>query len=139
MDTVAVVGAQGSSAQQKKKLLVDALLLALRNSEVARVVEMGTLEYFLDQSYTAMVRRERFELSRWGKIGEKGPGIGPRVLHPPLLAYKSWEERLGITVFLPGVIKMLSPEERKTHEARCPIKAADLDRMLTDRKLAAPK
>jgi hypothetical protein len=139
MDAVAAVGAQGSSAQQKKKLLMDALLLALRNSEVARVVDMGTLEYFLDQSYAAMVRGDSFDLTKLWDILAKEPGIESKMVYPPLLAYKSWEERLGVTVFLPGAIKSLSPEERKTHEARCPILAADLEKMLTERKLAAPK
>ena len=137
---VAAVGAsQGSSTQQKKKLLVDALLLALRNSEVARVVDMGTLEYFLDQSYAQMVRGDSFDLTKLWEILEKEPGIESRMVYPPLLAYKSWEERLGVTVFLPGVIKMLPADERKQHEGRCPIKVADLEKMLTQRKLMAPK
>ena len=139
MDAVAAVGVQGSSAQQKKKLLVDALLLALRNSEVARVVDMGTLEYFLDQSYAQMVRGDSIDLTKLWEILAKEPGIEPKMVYPPLLAYKSWEERLSVTVFLPSEIKLLSPDERKQHESRCPIKAADLEKMLTERKLAPPK
>jgi hypothetical protein len=139
MDAVAAAGTVGSSAQQKKKLLVDALLLALRNSEVARVVDMGTLEYFLDQSYPLMVVGDSFDLTKLWEILAKEPGIEAKMVYPPMLAYKSWEERLGVTVFLPSVVKALPPEERKQHESRCPIAATDLEKMLTERKLAAPK
>ena len=137
---MAAVGAhRGSSAQQKKKLLVDALLLALRHSEVARVVDMGTLEYFLDSSYHDMVRGDSIDLGKLWDVLVKEPGIEPRMIFPPLLAYKAWEERLGMTVFLPAPVKDLSAEERKQHESRIPIKASQLDQMLTERKLAPPK
>ena len=106
---MAAVGAhRGSSAQQKKKLLVDALLLALRHSEVARVVDMGTLEYFLDSSYHDMVRGDSIDLGKLWDVLVKEPGIEPRMIFPPLLAYKAWEERLGMTVFLPAPVKDLS-------------------------------
>jgi hypothetical protein len=136
---VSAVGARGSSAQQRKKLLVDALLLALRRSEVARVVDMGTLEYFLDSSYAEMARGDSIDLAKLWDVLAKEPGIEPRMIFPPMLAYKSWEARLGVTVFLPGPVKALPLEERKEHEARIPIKPSELDQMLTERKLAPPK
>src|SRR5262249_49864107 len=100
---------------------------------------MGTLEYFLDLSYREMVRGDSIELGKLWEVLSKEPGVEARMVYPPLLAYKSWEARLGITVFLPGQVKELSPEERKQYEARIPIKASELDQLLNERKLAAPK
>jgi len=100
---------------------------------------MGTLEYFLDSSYNDMVRGDSIDLGKLWDVLVKEPGIEPRMILPPILAYKAWEERLGVTVFLPGVVKTLSAEERKQHESRIPIKPSELDQMLAERKLAPPK
>lgn len=118
---------------------MDALLLALRNSEVARVIDMGTLEYFLDGSYALMVHGDTVDLSKLWEVLEHEPGIEPSMVFPSLLAYKSWEQRLGVTVLLPGVIQALPPGERKQHEARIPIPADRLDQLLNERKRGAPR
>jgi hypothetical protein len=128
-----------SPQQQKKKILIEALLLALRNSEVARIVDIGTLEYFLDSSYKDMVRGDSVDLSLLWNVLIKEPGIDASMVFPPLLAYKSWEGRLQVQVTLPEPLLALSPEDQKNHEARCPIRLIDLDQHLIAQKITVPK
>jgi hypothetical protein len=128
-----------STHQQKKKFLMDSLLLALRKSDVARVVDIGTLEYFLDSSYPQMVRGDSIDLTRLWDVLVAEPGIDGTMMYPPLFAYKSWEDKLGVTVFLPPACKELSAEERREYAGRCPIELGDLDRLLAQRKLPPPR
>src|SRR5437763_146642 len=123
----------------RKKLLIETLLVALRSSEIARVVDVGTLEYFLDSSFDEMFHGTTFQLTRLWNILIAEPGIEPRMVFPPLLAYKAWERQLGVQVALPQPMLTLSQEERRAHEARCPVKATDLDRLLAARKTVVPK
>lgn len=134
-------GAQASAPpsphQAKKKFLIEALLIALRNSEIARVVDMGTLEYFLDSSYADMVRGSTLHLSTLWNVLVAEPGINPRMVFPPLLAFQSWQKQLGVEVVLPPTLDALSADERAAERARCPIQGADLERLLTARKITA--
>jgi hypothetical protein len=128
-----------ASAQVKKRALIDGLLLALKNSEIARIVDLSTLEYFLESSYPDMARGDAFDLSMlWGVL-EKEPGIEPSMIYPPMLAFASWERQLGVTVSLPAAIKQLTPEEQRAHLVRSSLTAVDLDRHLAARKPAQPK
>jgi hypothetical protein len=138
---VAESQANGSSADVgapagRKKFLVDALQLALRSSEVVRVIDSGTLEYYLDATYTDMVTDTTVDLGPLWSVLEGEPGIEAPMAFPALLAFKSWERRLGVQVKLPPAVDALAPEQRDELQRRCSIDASRLDALLLQRKIA---
>lgn len=114
---------------------MEALILALGSSEISKIVNIGTLRYFIEFTFRDMFSGTSFDLGPlWNTLAAE-PGLTPEMIYPPLLQFREWQGRLGITVTLPKPMQGLGQAEVDGHLARIQVKAADLDRLFQD---AAP-
>ncbi len=114
----------------RKRQVMDHFLLALRSSELARVVDPGTLHYWLDSTFQDHTRGGSLQLQGLFATLLAEPGVESRMLAPPLLALKSWETKVGMRVILPPELETMTEIERKQHLVRFPVQLGDVDRLL---------
>jgi hypothetical protein len=110
--------------------VLDHFLLAMRNSELSRVVDVGTLHYYLDSTFSEHARGSSLMLQGFYTTMLAEPGIDPKMLAPPLLSLKAWEAKVGLRVQLPAELERLTETERQLHLARSPVQLKDVDRLL---------
>ncbi len=125
-----VAAAAPSGGLARKRQVMDHFLLALRSSELARVVDPGTLHYWLDSTFQDHTRGGSLQLQGLFSTLLAEPGVEARMVAPPLLALKSWEAKVGMRVNLPAELEALTEVERKQHLARFPVQPGDVDRLL---------
>jgi hypothetical protein len=117
---------------------MEALILALGSSEISRIVNVGTLRYFIEFTFRDMFTGSSFDLGPlWNTLAVE-PGVTPEMIYPPLLRFRDWQERLEITVTLPKPMQELPAEELEGHLARVQVSAAELDRIFDDGAAARP-
>jgi len=114
----------------RKRQVMDHFLLALRTSELARVVDPGTLHYWLDSTFQDHTRGGALQLQGLFATLLAEPGVEARMLAAPLLALKSWETKVGMRVVLPPELEAMPDVERKQHLVRFPVQLGDVDRLL---------
>lgn len=128
--SMAGVAAPAGGSLARKRQVMDHFLLALRSSELARVVDPGTLHYWLDSTFQEHTRSGALQLQGVFSTLIAEPGVEARMVAPPLLALKSWEAKVGIRVSLPAELEALTEVERKQHLVRFPVQAGDVERLL---------
>jgi hypothetical protein len=117
---------------------MEALILALGGSEISKIVNVGTLRYFLEFTFRDMLSGTSFDLGPlWNTLAAE-PGLTPEMIYPPLLQFREWQERLGISVTLPKPMQELGKAEIETHLARIQIKAADVEHLFQEAAPARP-
>ena len=117
------------SPSVRNKRVMEALILALGSSEISKIVNIGTLRYFLEFTLRDMFSGTAFDLGPlWNTLAAE-PGLTPEMIYPPLLQFREWEARLGITIKLPQPMQQLGRAELDLHLSRIQVKAADLERI----------
>jgi hypothetical protein len=123
------------SPSVRNKRVMEALILALGNSEISKIVNVGTLRYFIEFTFRDMFSGTSFDLQPlWNTLAAE-PGLTPEMIYPPLLQFREWQDRMGITVTLPKPMQTLGRAELDQHLARIQVKAADVERLFQE---AAP-
>ena len=126
------------SPSVRNKRVMEALILALGNSEIGKIVNVGTLRYFLEFTFRDMLSGTSFDLGPlWNTLAAE-PGLTPEMIYPPLLQFREWQDRLGITVTLPKPMQELGKAEIEGHLARIQIKAADVEHLFQEAAPARP-
>jgi hypothetical protein len=111
---------------------MEALILALNSSEIVKIVNIGTLRYFIEFTFRDMFSGGSFDLQPlWNTLAAE-PGLTPEMIHPPLLQFREWQGRLGITVVLPKPMQTLGREAIDESLARIQVKAAEVERLFQE-------
>jgi hypothetical protein len=114
----------------RNRQLIEVLLLVLRASPVTRVVDIGTLHYFIDSSFRDMLKGDELALDLLWSVLCNEPGIDRESLIPAFLALKSLEARLGVTVVLPAEIDEIPDDKRRDYLGQIAVSAAEVDHLL---------
>ena len=111
---------------------MEALILALGNSEINKIVNIGTLRYFIEFTFRDMFQGTSFDLGPlWNTLAAE-PGLTPEMIYPPLLQFREWQGRLGITVTLPKAMQSLGRADLDLHLAKIQVKSADVERLFQE-------
>ena len=97
---------------QKRRVLVDALMMCLERSKVCEVVDGQTVRSVLDTGMKEMWREGELRLEYAWKILCQQPGLSAKEVAPPLLAFKAFEAELGVTVRVPEALTALPRSEQ---------------------------
>jgi hypothetical protein len=97
----------------KKDHLLMALTVAFERTEVAQRIGMPALGQIFDAAFTRIYDGRGLNLGPLWDLLLAEPGAEPSLLHPPMLALKSWEGMLGILITLPPAVEDLSAEKRR--------------------------
>jgi hypothetical protein len=117
----------------RNKRLMDALVLALGSSAIAKTINAGTLRYFIEFTFRDMFDGQKFDLGPLWNVLAVEPGLGPELITPAFLLFKEWELRLGgIEVRLPAPLAALSKGEINAQLENVVVKAGELDKILLD-------
>ena len=126
------------SPSVRNKRVMEALILALGSSEISKIVNIGTLRYFLEFTFRDMLSGTSLDLGPlWNTLAAE-PGLTPEMIYPPLLQLREWQERLGVTVTLPKPMQALGKAEIEGHLARIQVKAADVEHLFQEAAPARP-
>jgi hypothetical protein len=116
----------------RNKRVMEALILALGNSEISKFVNVGTLRYFIEFTFRDMFSGTSFDLGPlWNTLSAE-PGLTPEMIYPPLLQFREWQGRLGITVVLPKPMQTLGRADLDLHLAKIQVKPADVERLFQE-------
>jgi hypothetical protein len=127
-----------AAGQGRNKRIMEALVLALGGSEVCKIINVGTLRYFIEFTFRDMFNGAAFDLGPLWNVLAAEPGLTEQTITPPLLLFKQWEGRLGVSVVLPKALAELPQPEIDEHLARISVKAGELERVLHDLAPARP-
>jgi hypothetical protein len=120
------------SPSVRNKCVMEALILALANSEISKLVNVGTLRYFIEFTFRDMLQGTGFDLGPlWNTLAAE-PGLSPEMIYPPLLQFREWQGRMGITVTLPKPMQSLGRADCDAHLAKIQIKAAEVERLFKE-------
>jgi hypothetical protein len=119
-----------SSAPGRGKKIMDVLIVALSGSDICKVINVGTLRYFIEFTFRDMFNGSTFDLGPLWNVLAAEPGLTPETITPPFLLFKEWEFRLGVTVVLPKGLAEFDRPTVESHLARISIKSADVERAL---------
>jgi hypothetical protein len=120
------------SPSVRNKRVMEALILALGSSEISKIVNVGTLRYFIEFTFRDMFSGTSFDLQPlWNTLAAE-PGLTPEMIYPPLLQFREWQGRLGITVTLPKPMQTLGRADIDQHLARIQVKATDVERLFQE-------
>src|SRR2546423_474312 len=97
--------------QSKGRVLVDALLLCLARSSVAKAIDVQTLRSVFESALGELWREGEFRLQPVWKILTSQPGVSSKELAPVMLVFKTLEERLMVQVRLPDPLASLPKSE----------------------------
>jgi hypothetical protein len=126
------------SVVTKRRVLVDALTMCLQRSRVCETVSADTLRSLLNSAIGELWREGEFRLETVWKILCQQPGLGAVEVAPPLLAFKEYEQPLGVRVRLPDALSTLPPPERQRLRESIRVSASDFAPAIAElQKLAA--
>jgi hypothetical protein len=115
-----------------KQAVVESLLLACQHSGVIQFITPEALRTVLELEYADLIGTGSFDLQAVWELLEEQPRFDAEAVGPPMAAFKSWEERLGVPVELPLALRSLSAGERAELAARCPVPAGRVSRVIAD-------
>src|SRR5436305_146235 len=95
----------------KGRVLVDALMLCLARSNIAKAIDAQTVRGVLESALGELWREGEFRLQPVWKILTSQPGVSGKELAPVMLVFKSLEERLVVQVRLPDALASLPKSE----------------------------
>ncbi len=112
----------------KRRVLIDALIMCLERSQVCQVVDAKTIKFVLDSASTDLWREGEFRLDPVWKILCQQPGLGPKEVAPPMLAFKSFEQSLGVRVRLPAALSSIPQNDQARLRDALGITREDFDK-----------
>lgn len=98
--------------ENKRRVLVDALMMCLSKSRVVRVVDGNTVRGVLDSASKEMWREGEFRLDPVWKLLIAQPGLSAEEVAPPLLVFKAYEKELGVAVRVPQALSAIPRGEQ---------------------------
>jgi hypothetical protein len=96
----------------KRRVLIDALMVCLQRSRVVQVVDGKTVRGVIDSASKDLWREGEFRLDPLWKMLIAQPGLSAEDVAPPLLAFKAYENELGVVVRLPQALSAIPRGEQ---------------------------
>jgi hypothetical protein len=122
----------------KRRVLVDALMMCLERSRVAQVVDGPTVRGVLSSAAGELWREGEFRLDPVWKILIQQPGLSAEDVAPPLLAFKGYEQELGVQVRMPQALTAIPRAEQVRLRETLGLQRADFQRAIDEmREFAA--
>jgi hypothetical protein len=119
-------------ARTQKDQVIDALILVFERSKLAPVVGSEAMRSVLAVEYHDMVSDGVFDMALLWELLEEQPGFEQALALPPLCLFKSWEERLGLTIDLPPAIAELSDKDRALQSSECHVSPSEIRALFDD-------
>jgi hypothetical protein len=122
----------------KRRVLVDALMMCIERSRVGQVVDGPTVRGVLASAAGELWREGEFRLDPVWKILIQQPGLSAEDVAPPLLAFKGYEQELGVQVRMPQALTAIPRAEQVRLRETLGIQRADFQRAIDEmREFAA--
>jgi len=96
----------------RRRVLVASLVHCLVRSKVCEAVDATTIQSVLNTAAAELWREGEFRLEYVWRMLCQQPELSPQLVAPPLLAFKSVEELLGVQVRLPPALVGLPRSEQ---------------------------
>jgi len=120
-----------SEIESKRRLLIEGLIICLQHSaEVKALVPADTARSVFGSASSDLWREGGFRLETVWKILCQQPGLDPNTAALPLLAFKSFESILGVTVILPSALTSIAPDEQARLASLLPLDAEQFSSLL---------
>lgn len=120
------------SQAAKRRVLVDALIMCLERSQVCQVVDAKTVKFVLDSASTDLWREGEFRLEPVWKILCQQPGLSAKEVAPPMLAFKAFEQSLGVRVRLPAALSAIPQNDQARLRDTLGITQEDFDKSVQE-------
>jgi hypothetical protein len=127
----------GDERRPEKQQVIDALVIAFSYSRAAKLVGTDALRSVIGVEYHDIVRDGTFDMQPVWDLLEGQPGFEADTVTAPLCVFKSWEDKLGLSVKLPTALAELSDKEVALHSSQCKVPPAELKALFQAKEDAA--